>query len=96
LSQETRKEQVYQPAQLNDWAMFYLLMLFGAEQRSPDNVLLQNWYSGRDLLYNKGYYVRTRCKGEDAALTAAASALTQERRALPSQLLATKPQRNAS
>jgi hypothetical protein len=88
LSQDMRMGQVYQPAQLDDWAMVYLLLLSGAEQRSPVNALLQNWYSG--LLHHKDYDVDVQGSGVIEVLTAAASASTQELRAHPPQLLATK------
>jgi hypothetical protein len=75
-------------AQRNDWAMVYLLLLFDAEQRSPVNALLQNWYSS--LLYHKDYDVDVQGSGVIEVLTAAASASTQELRAYPPQLLTTK------
>jgi hypothetical protein len=75
-------------AQLDDWAMVYLLLLSGAERRSPVNALLQNWYSG--LLYHKDYDVDVQGSGMVEVLTVAASASKQKLRAHPPQLLATK------
>jgi hypothetical protein len=74
-------------AQLDDWAMVYLLLLSGAERRSPVNALLQNWYSG--LLYHKDYDVDVQGSGMVEVLTVAASASKQKLRAHPPQLLLT-------